>query len=289
MNKEDLSNYLNIKFKNLNVISESDNFRHRDYIKVFCDIHGLYNIRYDHLIKYGCKKCNHIINLDIRRNMFIERSIVKHNNKYDYSNVIYVNNKINVEIICPIHGSFLQTPNNHLSGCGCVFCNYKLCKNDFIDKCNIKHNNKYNYNDIDYLGLSNKITIECKKHGNFIQRAESHLYGNGCPICKESKGESEIRNYLNSKNIYFVQEKKFYEFSKYIEFDFYIPNFNLCIEFDGIQHFKPVDFFGGLDTFMNTVKIDNMKDEYCSYKGIKLIRISYTENIINILDNFFNI
>lgn len=53
---------------------------------------------------------------------FIERSIIIHNNKYNYCNIRYINARTSVEIICPLHGEFHQTPSNHLSGKGCKQC-----------------------------------------------------------------------------------------------------------------------------------------------------------------------
>lgn len=66
---------------------------------------------------------------------------------------------------------------------------------------------------------------------------------------------------------------------KNIHFDFYLPEENICIEFDGEQHFRPIDYFGGENTFKLTQKRDKIKNKYCKNNNIKLLRIKYDENI----------
>ena len=116
-----------------------------------------------------------------------------------------------------------------------------------------------------------------------------------CKRCGQSisKGEREILKYLESKNIEFKHQKIFKDLSytKYLIFDFYIPSLNLCIEYDGEQHFKPVKFGNQTQEqmnkeFENTKIRDKMKDDYCKKNNINLLRIPYTEfkNINNILD-----
>lgn len=289
MNIIDFSDFLNNKFQNrITIISNYDKFKYRDYIDVNCKLHGDYKIRYDHLKDYGCPKCFKLLNKEKNKNNFIERSNIKHNHKYDYSKVNYKTNKDLVEIVCKKHGSFLQRPDNHLSGSGCTYCNYKVSGDDFINRSKIIHSGKYNYDKCKFIGVNNMITINCKLHGDFTQRASSHLSGSGCPICRESKGEKIIRNYLIDKKIEFVKEKKFLDFNKYIEFDFYLPNYNLCIEYDGIQHFEPIDFFGGKERFLATQKTDIMKNKYCESKKINILRISYLDDIKSTLDKYFS-
>lgn len=112
-----------------------------------------------------------------------------------------------------------------------------------------------------------------------------------CPICKESKGEKLIRLYLEDNNIDFIQEYKFEDCrnKRSLPFDFYIPSFNLCIEFDGRQHFEGEDFFGGKEGFKLTQTRDKVKDSYCKENKIDLLRIPYWEldNIEDILDEEF--
>lgn len=130
---------------------------------------------------------------DSRTYNFIERLKSIHGNKYDYTKIVYKNNKIPVEIICPTHGTWWATPSNLLKGCGCKICSTKEAwksRNDritteiFIDRCNIMHDNKYDYSLVNYVNPSSIIIIICNIHGNFETTALNHLYNkSGCPDC----------------------------------------------------------------------------------------------------------
>jgi len=212
---------------------------------------------------------------------FIEESLLIHDNLYNYSKVKYVNNKTKVEIICKKHGSFFQEPSSHLIGKGCNEC-AKLYKrklfvnNDFVIKANIVHDNLYNYSKVKYVNNKTKVEIICKIHGSFFQRPDSHLQNHGCPICKSSKGEKQIADYLNKQNIKYVNEKTFkgLKYKGSLRYDFYLPDYNTLIEFDGIQHFKQIPFFEDLKTLQ--IK-DGIKTNFAKEKDIKLYRIKYTE------------
>lgn len=125
---------------------------------------------------------------------FIEKSLIIHGNKYDYSKCNYVNSHTKTKIICKIHGDFLQIPNNHLTGAGCLKCaiesQHKIQKKDlryFIEKSKKIHGNKYNYSRSEYKGTFIKINIICKQHGRFMQTPSNHYQGHGCPKCRSEK------------------------------------------------------------------------------------------------------
>lgn len=124
------------------------------------------------------------------RQTFIERANSKHNNKYDYSKSNIINSKIKILIICPIHNEFMQTPNDHLTGCGCPKCGGtgKLTTNEFIERANSKHNNKYDYSLTQYIDAKSKVKIICSNHGVFEQKANNHLDGKGCKKCGVDNG-----------------------------------------------------------------------------------------------------
>lgn len=123
---------------------------------------------------------------------FIETARTVHGlNKYDYSKVNYIINCEKVIITCLKHGDFSQTPANHLLGIGCPECKreflskIRLSTNEeFIKKANLKHNDKYEYSFINYIGTKNKVIITCPEHGNFEQQPNNHLFGQGCPKCR---------------------------------------------------------------------------------------------------------
>jgi hypothetical protein len=150
-----------------------------------CQIHGIFKKdMYDHLKRHqGCSLCSKPSKLT--QEMFINKSNEIHNNKYDYSISEYKNRTSKIKIKCIEHGIFEQLAGNHLQGQGCNKCckNIKMTNETFIIKASKVHNNKYIYDNINYVGIKNKINILCKYHGYFEQTPNDHLQGNGCYLC----------------------------------------------------------------------------------------------------------
>lgn len=224
---------------------------------------------------------------------FSDRANNIHRNKYDYSLVDYKNNKTKVKIICKEHGEFQQFPNNHLKGYGCEKCYHnKLMSNtdDFIEESKEIHGDLYVYSATTYSGCYEKVVITCRKHGDFEQRADSHKQGRGCPICNNSKGERDIRIFLEEHNINYETQKKFENCKNIfaLPFDFYLTDYNVCIEYDGEQHFRPMGFSGGKSGFERVRVNDKIKNNFCNENEIKLIRIKFTENVLDILSDFYS-
>ena len=225
---------------------------------------------------------------------FIEKSNIIHKNRYDYSLVEYYNAFTKIKIICKEHGIFEQMPNYHLRGCGCSKCygNYKYTTDEFIEKAKKIHNNKYDYSLVIYKNCTTKIKIICTIHSEFTQKPDNHLTGQGCPICKESFGEKIIERFLKDNNILYKREKRFEncKYKRTLPFDFYLLKYNICIEYDGEQHFIIKDHFGGAKRLIESKIRDKIKTEYCKNNNIQLIRIRYDENIEERLNNeLFNI
>ena len=216
---------------------------------------------------------------------FIKKANEIHNNKYDYSLSNYINTRTKIEIICHLHGKFEQTPSNHIyNKSGCLKCdqeNHKMNTIKFINKAKEIHKNKYDYSLTTYSDSYTHINIICPTHGEFQQNPYNHLNYHGCPLCIESKGENTIREILETNNIKYISQKSFNgcTYKRKLKFDFYLYDKNICIEYDGIQHFEPNDFFGGKKYFNETKKKDNIKNIFCSKNNIKLIRISYKDDI----------
>lgn len=132
-------------------------------------------------------------------NEFVHESNIIHNNKYNYSKAIYKNSQTKIEIICPVHGSFFQLPNNHkIQKRGCRTCStikasksQKISNSDFIKTASKKHNNFYTYEKSIYINYHTKIKITCPLHSFFWQEPASHLNGCGCPQCKYNKFKNE--------------------------------------------------------------------------------------------------
>ena len=312
---------------------------------ITCPKHGDFNIKPEvHLrSRYGCQKCNYCIPAAVREKDFIKISNIRHNNKYDYSKVKYINALTNVEIICPIHGSFHQLPYTHqIAEVGCKLCskdNEKVSIDEFIERSRLLYGDRYNYDKVVLENINSKVIITCPKHGDWVQRAGSHIYGNkcrgcyldddyerynvefiknaiavhgnkydyskvvyigskkkveiicpvhgsfwikpnthisskaGCKSCIESKGETALRNILNKYNFNFIQEYKVLPYM--YRYDFFLPSFNIYIEYNGIQHYKPVKRFGGNEAYLKTIKNDKLKKSIVRQNNGCLITISY--------------
>ena len=220
---------------------------------------------------------------------FIKKSNKVHNNKFDYSLVDYKNSKIKVKIICKKHGIFEQMPYLHLQLYGCPICRIAYSEK-FIEKSNILHNNRYDYSKINYINNHTKVEIICNIHGVFNQTPQHHLRGFGCQKCSKSKGESIISKILSELNINFERQKTF-EYCKdknKLPFDFYLIDYNICVEFDGRHHSESINYWGGIEKLEYTINHDKMKNKYCEDNNIKLIRIKFDlkeENIVEIFKN----
>lgn len=272
-------------------------------VKITCPIHGdfLQNPN-NHLQGKGCSLCKResissLFSLSIEK--FIEKAKALHGNRYDYSKVIYKNNSTKICVVCEEHGQFWQTPNAHLSGKGCPYCRnkntsirFKSNLNLFIEKSNILHNNKYIYSKTVYTGTHKKVIIICPDHGEFKQLPSSHLQKHGCPVCNSSTGELAIKNILDKNNIKYKQEYIIPEIVSLLRYDFYLPDYNILIEFHGKQHYEYNPFFhcNGEDDFLKQKDRDMFKRDHAirfkyrllefNYKHLEEINICEFENLV---------
>jgi hypothetical protein len=258
-------------------------------VNIVCKIHGLFaQTPKNHLHNHGCPKCGVIAMSKTQAlpiNQFIEKSNKANNYQYDYSKVIYKNNKTKVIVSCKKHGDFEITPSHHYNGHGCKKCsnNYRKTNFEYIEACKIIHNNLYDYSKVIYKNNKTSVKIICSIHGEFSQIAQHHINGCGCPNCNKSKGELAVKNVLNDNKIKFTPQKTFDDCLSFkgnkLRYDFYLLEKNICIEFDGEQHYKPLSYFGGAASYNDLVKNDEIKTKYCAKNNILLIRIKYDQNI----------
>lgn len=261
-------------------------------VSIICRDHGVFTIRpANHTNqKQGCPKCGRLRQSktqSLTTSQWVEKAKRVHGNKYDYSKVIYSRSSEKVCIICPEHGEFLQIATEHLKGKGCPKCGHittgmkRLSSSeDFTTKAKKIHGEKYDYSKVIYTGIHNKVQIICPQHGLFEQEANSHLQGIGCPRCSQSKGEHIIKQILDKNGINYVDQYKI-DISKdinssgYTYIDFYLPDLNIVIEYNGIQHYMPIKHFGGELRFAQQKRRDSYVRKYCIKRGIKLIEVSY--------------
>ena len=220
-----------------------------------------------------------------------------HGDKFDYSLTKYINATTKLDIICPIHGLQTMLPHHHINGYGCGKCGKEqinrssgkqFSTESFIEKIK-KFELNLSFEKTIYKNKRSSVIVTCPLHGDYETKAEILLKGCGCPKCKSSKGESKIREVLDIFNIKYLEQASFKECraanNRRLLFDFYIPSINTCIEFDGKQHFEPVEYWGGQEGLERRKRSDEIKNKFCTDNNINLIRISYNEDIEERLKN----
>lgn len=233
----------------------------------------------------GCPQC---------ANIKKQLNLTKTNDKY-ISELKQINP--NIEMIDTYNGSntkikhhclicghiWFVAPNSLLHGTGCPECDKtrkKRTHEEYIRKVSLVNQ------DIEvieqYNGCFVPILHKCKLDGfEWMAYPNNILKGQGCPQCSESSGERRIRQYLIKNNITHVYQKIFKDCKdkRVLPFDFYLSEYNICIEYQGIQHYEPIDYFGGENAFKTQILRDNIKKEYCKKNNIYLFEIPYYSDL----------
>lgn len=197
----------------------------------------------------------------------------------------YCNNKQKIEYKCTKCGYNGSSKAIHLiEGHGCPVCGKvkKKTHKDFLNEIS------KNFDDIEilseYKNNKSKIKYRCLKCGNKnITRADHLMNGHGCPYCRSSKGEKETSKILDKYNIVHERQKKYDGLigtgGGKLSYDFYLPDYNLLIEYQGIQHEEPIEYFGGNESFRSQKERDKIKRDYALQNNIQLLEIWYDEDI----------
>ncbi len=191
------------------------------------------------------------------------------------------------------YNSFVISDKNkkYVKTCGCGCKRIKSNSYQFSQDSVKIHGNIYDYSKVGYKGVLVKVVITCKRHGDFLQFPQDHLTGSGCAKCRASHGERRIRRFLEDNSIIHFSQHKFIDCvnpisGRMLAFDYYIPNKNMVIEYDGEQHFRLGKLGGHTMTMQDLLDIqhrDSIKTKYASDKNLTLLRISYKQ--INKVDN----
>lgn len=258
---------------------------------IICPEHGEFWQKPNcHLQGQGCPYCYG--NVKKTTEQFISEAKAINGDKYDYSKSIYKGANVKVCIICPIHGEFWQTAIEHLKGHQCMKCSKiemanknTMSTEDFILKSNMIHNDKYDYTNTIYINNKNSVDITCPIHGNFKQIAGYHLQGNGCPKCALENNLNENKLYellIQNLNTDVVRQKhfKWLKNKKTMSLDFYLPCFNIAIEYQGEQHFVPIKYFGGVKKYNENILRDKTKIELCKKNSIKLLHFTFNKKSV---------
>ena len=266
----------------------------RTPVIITCPIHGDFPQRSDHhLTGCGCTECKkRKISIDktLSTKDFIKKAKEVHGNKYNYDKTKYINSTKKVTITCPCHGDFEMLPGNHTSmKQGCPDCaKEKLSKShisnkeEFIAKARAVHGDRYNYGKVVYNGDREMVTITCSKHGDFPQAPNKHKLGQGCPYCNSSHLEEQTRLLLVQNNIMLETQKKFpwLKNKRKMPLDFYLPEYNIAIECQGIQHYLTEgNGHFTAESIKATQENDRLKYKLCKDHGIPIYYIKYDENV----------
>lgn len=225
----------------------------------------------------------------LTQEQFIKKARMIHGSRYGYSKTEYSSAREKVRIVCPEHGEFQQTALDHLRGSGCPECGLEKChdslrlgRDEFVRRAKETHGSRYDYSQTGYINLDTKAKIICSVHGAFWQTPGAHLAGQGCPLCAgKSRGEERIAEILKAEGVDFLQNHTFPDLKDEarLQYDFYIPSRNLLIEYNGIQHYKAIAFFGGEKQLHLQRHHDWLKRRYARKHRIRLLAIPYWEDI----------
>jgi hypothetical protein len=232
-------------------------------------------------LKYRSQK------LQLTQEEFLSACHQVHKNEYDLSEFVYEGKKTYGWITHKICGHrFNQCAANHMYGQGCPLCaRLRIIKGvtktqeEFLKEAIETHGDDYDYTNSVYNKSELKIEIRHKKcNKTFWQSPHGHLKGQGCPYCKCSRMELYASKFLDEHDIKYEQEKRFNDCKDKLPlpFDFFISP-NICIEMDGIQHEKPIEFFGGVKAYEELKRRDQIKTDYCEKNNIILFRIIMTK------------
>lgn len=215
----------------------------------------------------------------------------------------YINSRTKIKHKCSNGHIYKQIPNDHLRGKGCKECyiiektlrnnarkNQTLTtrQNAFLEKC-IQLGVDEPIDHSTYKNSYTKLYFKCSKGHIYYQSPDMHTTKNrltGCPICNQPKGEKFIQKYLDNHNIIYESQKRFHDLKDktYLSYDFYLPNYNILIEYQGIQHYEECNYFGGKEKFRNQQYHDKLKREYAKNNGYKLLELHYsldTQELVN--------
>jgi hypothetical protein len=260
-----------------------------DYVNNRKKVNIIYNgviyeqIPNNHLRGFKCENIKYLT-----KEEFIKKARAIHGDKYDYSLVDFKNVRGKIKLI--YNGKvYEQFAYAHLKGKSPEKAPFKITNKIFKKRSKELFGDLFDYSLVECDGNKNKVKLI--HDGKIYEQVISdHLSGHlPSGLAPKSKGEINIENYLKSNNIKFINQYKINECRNLLPlpFDFYLPELNILIEYDGRQHFEPISLFGGNIGLKKRKKNDNIKNKYCEENKIPLLRISYLENIDIKLDIYF--
>ena len=262
-------------------------------MEIYCKEHGRFLIRPSHFINgvEGCEYCNGRKKDDEK----VRKELSEKHPNLDFSETKYSEKDCEgrIKVICPEHGLKLMRYWNLMNGEGCYECSMRenglktrLTNEEIIRRGEeVYGKGTYTYENLDTLNRDDdgKITVTCPKHGNFKVLVGNFVTGkSGCPTCKRSKLETRMYNFLSKNKIKFETQKRFnwLKYKSYLYLDFYLPDYNIAIECQGIQHFQVVECFGEKN-FIECKERDKKKKMLCEEHGIKILYYTDKQHVKN--------
>ena len=282
----DLFEYSDKGYKNL-----------KSEVNIRCVKHGVFRTKpINHLKGIGCPGCR-TKSIRLTHQEFLAKARSLRGDEFDYSKTNYVKSSEPVIVTCRLHGDFSVTPNNHLAksrGGGCRECQYNKLRNtkeEFVEKATKVHG-QFDYSKVVYKNNNTKVIIGCPEHGDFAQIPRMHISGVGCPECNASTGEKEVAALLDEYKIRYAREQKFEGCTHRgpLRFDFYLPDHNLLIEYQGELHYMVAQNgnYGGEAGLKLRQKRDQIKKDWVeNHPDLRLLEIRYDENIEDKLTQVF--
>ena len=276
-------------------------------IDVYCKIHD-HKFKMSPVTLIGGQGCYHCgidkIKTFLTKDWESTFDLIKqtHGDRYKYNVKSFKGRKEQMEIICAKHGAFMQEPSIHIVKHGCPKCGVISGHNlqrgtleKFIKRAKKMHGDLYDYSKAKYIDVATDVEIICKEHGSFFMSPNSHTHSaqsRGCPKCYTSSGERLITVFLEKHEVKYETQKKFDDLFSFrgktnrnkLKCDFYLPTINTVIEYNGKQHYMPIDLFGGKKSLEATRKNDRIKQQYCIENHINYEVIRYDEDVETRMD-----
>ncbi len=278
-------------------------------VTIKCPRHGSFSqIPGNHMQGQGCPICGREtsskaggLTRRISFSTFKRRAEKVHNDKYQYKNYGGTT-AAKVTVVCPYHEEFRQRVRLHLQGQGCRLCrnelfskNNRYTRADFVKLARKQHGNLFDYSKVEYVKGDQEVVVICKKHGPYRQKPVKHLEGSGCPACNSSQGERQVARWLVEHEVDYLLQWREHDciaVEKGAVFDFWIPEYDVIVEFDGPQHFKPQKKIGKFHqtpkqaeaAFKKVQLSDRNKDDWAAKNNCIMIRIRYDEDVTTVLD-----
>lgn len=211
---------------------------------------------------------------------FIDKARKIHGGKYLYERVVYAGCYTKVEIVCPKHGSFFQTPDIHNRGYGCPKCGFERTHNShrsnkeaFIKKAKVKYGDRYDYSKVDYKGCYEPIEIVCREHGSFFMKPTYHLIGHRCPKCVSEEmtalRSSTTKDFIRKAN---KKHNGRYDYSKVDYKERNTPVTIICKIHGEFQQTPNIHLAGCGCPRCKQTKGEKLIEEFLVEKGIQFIK-----------------